>query len=138
MEATLFCDERLTAPLSALFLEIDNRCGFSDKPVIGITSNHRAAESLTCVADPYVEAVCRAGGAPLLLPVVADTAALQRIVECLDGLVLTGGGDFSAAVMGDALSPLADGADALRDRSEFALLRLALQRQMPVFGICRR
>ena len=39
--------------------------------------------------------------------------------------------------MGDALSPLADSADALRDRSEFALLRLALQRQMPVFGICR-
>lgn len=137
MEATLFCDERLTAPLSALFLEIDNRCGFSGKPVIGITSNHRAAENLTCVADPYVEAVCRAGGAPLLLPVGADTAALQRIVECLDGLLLTGGGDFSAAVMGDALSPLADGADALRDRSEFALLRLALQRQMPVFGICR-
>ena len=56
MEATLFCDERLTAPLSALFLEIDNRCGFSGKPVIGITSNHRAAENLTCVADPYVEA----------------------------------------------------------------------------------
>lgn len=137
MNASLFADERLTAPLSALFLEIDNRCGYADKPVIGITSNHRAAESLTCIADPYVEAVRRAGGAPLLLPVCPDTAVLERLVDRIDGLLLTGGGDFSEAVMGDALSPLADATDAVRDRTEFALLRLALRRQLPVFGICR-
>ena len=62
MMENLFSDERLTAPLSALFLEIDNRCGYSGLPVIGITSNHRSGENLTCIADPYVEAVRRAGG----------------------------------------------------------------------------
>ena len=77
MMENLFSDERLTAPLSALFLEIDNRCGYSGLPVIGITSNHRSGENLTCIADPYVEAVRRAGGAPLLLPVCADSAVLE-------------------------------------------------------------
>ena len=137
MMENLFSDERLTAPLSALFLEIDNRCGYSGLPVIGITSNHRSGENLTCIADPYVEAVRRAGGAPLLLPVCADSAVLERIVDRIDGLLLTGGGDFSSAVLGKDLSPLADCTDAERDITEFSLLRMALRRQLPVFGICR-
>ena len=115
MMENLFSDERLTAPLSALFLEIDNRCGYSGLPVIGITSNHRSGENLTCIADPYVEAVRRAGGAPLLLPVCADSAVLERIVDRIDGLLLTGGGDFSSVVLGKDLSPLADCTDAERD-----------------------
>ena len=68
---------------------------------------------------------------------VPTRRVLERLVDRIDGLLLTGGGDFSEAVMGDALSPLADATDAVRDRTEFALLRLALRRQLPVFGICR-
>ncbi|MCD7709972.1 MAG: membrane dipeptidase [Porphyromonadaceae bacterium] len=89
------------------------------------------------MADPYVEAVIRAGGVPLLLPVTTDPAVWRSVVVRLDGLLLTGGGDFSAAVMGNLISPLAACTDAERDVSESLLLRLALQRQLPVFGICR-
>ena len=137
MCSSLFADNTLPEPLSALFDEVDAASCRPSSPVIGITANHRAAESLTCVADPYVEAVQRAGGTALLLPVCADVDRLAEAVERIDGLLLTGGGDFSEAVLGSGLSPLADGTDARRDVTEFALLRLALQRQLPVFGICR-
>ena len=62
---------------------------------------------------------------------------MDRIVDRIDGLLLTGGGDFSSAVLGKDLSPLADCTDAERDITEFSLLRMALRRQLPVFGICR-
>ena len=133
----LFSDNEVSPSLASLYDKLDDTAPSAVRvPVIGITTNHRAEESLTCIADPYVEAVQRAGGAALLLPLCTDAAQLDAVLERIDGLLLTGGGDFSSAVLA-SVSPLADAVDAQRDISEFSLLRRALQRQMPVFGICR-
>lgn len=86
----------------------------------------------------YVEAVQRAGGAPVLLPVdqgwVDDPGA---VLDRIDGLLLAGGSDVDPASYGAEPHPKTFGALPLRDECEIALLREALERDMPVLGICR-
>ncbi|MDR0697991.1 MAG: gamma-glutamyl-gamma-aminobutyrate hydrolase family protein [Tannerella sp.] len=105
------------------------------RPVIGISSNRK--EDVSCIKEPYFHAVIMAGGAPVLLPVTTDIHALATIADTLDGLILSGGGDMDAAYFGEKPIPEAEDADPYRDEYDFLLLRLAFNRQLPVFGICR-
>jgi len=79
-----------------------------------------------------------AGGVAVLLPpqpVDADAAA--RVLDGLDGLILTGGKDVDPARYGAAPHPRTDEPDRVRDAWEFTLLGEALRRGLPVLGICR-
>ena len=62
-------------------------------PRIGISANRK--EGTSCIAETYVNAVLQAGGAPLLLPITTDLHALTTLVEGLDGLLMSGGGDIN-------------------------------------------
>ena len=86
----------------------------------------------------YVEAVQRAGGLGLLLP--ADrhvTEDPEQVLELLDGLVLAGGADIDPGSYGQAAH--AETVDTVpeRDAFEIALTRAAIERDLPVLGICR-
>jgi putative glutamine amidotransferase len=86
----------------------------------------------------YLEGVTRPGGIAVLLPpqpVDDDVAA--RVLEGLDGLVITGGKDVDPSRYGQASHPMTDEPRTDRDAWEFALLAGALGRGMPVLGICR-
>jgi putative glutamine amidotransferase len=61
----------------------------------------------------------------------------QQLIEMLDGLILAGGSDVDPASYGESLHPETSGTNADRDRFELALARAALDRDMPVLGICR-
>jgi putative glutamine amidotransferase len=86
----------------------------------------------------YFEGVVMAGGIAVLLPpqpVDAETA--DRLLDSLDALVITGGYDLDPARYGQKPHPTTDRPRAERDAWEFALLRGALDRGLPVLGICR-
>lgn len=86
----------------------------------------------------YVDALQKAGGAPVLLPVDAGWAEDPgTALDALDGLVLAGGSDVDPATYGAEPHPKTFGALALRDACELALLKEALARDLPVLGICR-
>jgi putative glutamine amidotransferase len=71
---------------------------------------------------------------PLVLPVHGDGAS--NLVDRIDGLVLTGGGDVDPRYyQGDVLT--ARGVDQLRDGFEVDALRRALELDLPVLAICR-
>lgn len=107
----------------------------SDRPIIGISSNRK--EGLSCIAEPYFQAVLKAKGVPVLIPVMTDIEALSTIIENIDGLILSGGGDINPLFFGEEpLRALGDG-DSVRDTYDLLLLRLAINRGLPVFGICR-
>jgi gamma-glutamyl-gamma-aminobutyrate hydrolase PuuD len=53
------------------------------------------------------------------------------------GLLLAGGGDIDPAHYGEARAPQTEESDVVRDLLETALLREALERDLPVLGICR-
>jgi len=86
----------------------------------------------------YFQGVTAAGGIAVLLPPQpVDGGIADAVLDRLDGLVITGGRDIDPAVYGQAPHPDTDEPSRVRDDWEFALLRGALRRGLPVLGICR-
>jgi putative glutamine amidotransferase len=86
----------------------------------------------------YFEGVTLAGGIAVLLPPQpVDDHIANRVLDGLDGLVITGGKDVDPARYGQAPHPKTDEPRHDRDEWEFALLAAALKRGLPVLGICR-
>jgi microsomal dipeptidase-like Zn-dependent dipeptidase/gamma-glutamyl-gamma-aminobutyrate hydrolase PuuD len=106
-----------------------------ERPVIGISVNR--VDGIARLAEDYFLSVWRAGGVPLLIPTLTDIEALDTVIASIDGLLLSGGIDVNPLFMGEEPVPELEDVDTLRDENEFLLLRLAVNRQLPVFGICR-
>jgi putative glutamine amidotransferase len=86
----------------------------------------------------YSRGVAEAGGLPLILPPDdASAEAPGQLLDLLDGLVLAGGSDIDPASYGAEPDPHTKGSWPERDRFELALAREAIERDMPVLGICR-
>ena len=107
----------------------------SPKPVIGITGNY---EDLTCkIGRGYYQSVVEAGGVPVVIPPVADRHVIINTLQRIDGLILSGGGDYNPLWAGEEPSPLLHGINQERDNAELLTARLAYNRQIPILGICR-
>ena len=107
----------------------------SPKPVIGITGNY---EDLTCkIGSGYYQSVVEAGGVPVIIPPVADRHVIINTLQRIDGLILSGGGDYNPLWAGEEPSPLLHGINQERDNAELLITRLAYNRQIPILGICR-
>ncbi len=85
----------------------------------------------------YMHAVLQSGGLPFVVPHTADTALLDQYLDGADGLVLSGGGDVNPSFYGEEKSPLCGDGSILRDETELYLCRKALEKGLPVLGICR-
>ena len=86
----------------------------------------------------YAHAIQNAGGLALILP--PDDGLLEDpdpVLDRVDALVLTGGADLDPASYGAKPHPETSGTWPERDRFELALAHRALERDMPVLGICR-
>lgn len=107
----------------------------SEKPVIGITGNYGERECK--LAETYYKSVVKAGGAPVIIPPLADTDAIINTLSRIDGLLLSGGGDFNPLYCGEEPSPKLHSINRERDLPELLITRLAYNRQIPMLGICR-
>jgi len=116
----------------------------SERPVIGICaaieSARWAAWEVEVNLSPrtYSLAVQRAGGLALILPpddVVAESP--DELLDMIDGLILAGGSDIDPTAYGAKPDPETRGTHPERDRFEIGLGTRALERDMPVLGICR-
>jgi putative glutamine amidotransferase len=83
----------------------------------------------------YEESVRRARGEVRVLNPAVDAPA--DAIGSVQGLLLTGGGDVRPDLYGAAAHPTFDPAEPGRDDYEIALVRLALEKDLPVFAICR-
>jgi putative glutamine amidotransferase len=107
------------------------------RPLIGITTYHRetAGRSRFALPSAYVDALREAHGhAVLLTPGEAEPDAL---LERLDGLVLSGGGDLDPSSYGSDVHARTYAVSPERDAFELGLLRGALERGLPTLAICR-
>jgi putative glutamine amidotransferase len=114
------------------------------RPVIGMCAALERARwsvwDLRAALLPYnyVEAVQRAGGLALMLPV--DPAVVEdpdEALDLLDGLVLAGGADIDPGSYGRQAHVETVDTVPERDAFEIALTRGAIERDLPVLGICR-
>jgi putative glutamine amidotransferase len=114
------------------------------RPVIGICSTLEKARWSVWELDAallpmnYVQAVQRAGGMVLLLPPDEQLVeAPEEVLQMLDGLILAGGADIDPASYGATRDPHTVDTVPERDRFEIALARGAIERDLPLLGICR-
>jgi putative glutamine amidotransferase len=111
------------------------------EPVIGICAIRERArwsfwdQQAHLVADTYVGSVQRSGAIAVLLPV--DTRRPVEVLDRVDALLLIGGADLDPEVYGAEPDPATEATYRERDEFELAMLRGALDRGLPVLGICR-
>jgi putative glutamine amidotransferase len=84
----------------------------------------------------YVESVQRAGGTVLMLPPDPD-ADPDQLLDVIDALILAGGRDIDPAAYGAERHPETDESRTERDTFEIRLARRAMERDIPLLGICR-
>ncbi|MEI8062838.1 MAG: gamma-glutamyl-gamma-aminobutyrate hydrolase family protein [Verrucomicrobiota bacterium] len=118
----------------------------AQRPVIALTpevitlpANHARRGAFCGVS--YSDAIAKAGGVPVILPLTRDPSLLRQLWQHCDGLLLTGGADvshkFYAPRMSAQQRATIQGADEARDTMEIWLIRAALRADRPVLGICR-
>ncbi len=108
---------------------------FDSMPVIAISANIMNENSALHFA--YSQAIIDSGGAPIIIPDNCDTATLHALLERVDGVLLSGGDDIDGAYFGEDNIPDLTSLNEQRDYYEFAMLRTAIDRGLPILGICR-
>ena len=108
----------------------------SSAPLIGITCGRSESGAVT-LSSNYPDAIARAGGVPVVLPVIDDKALAESLLAKLDGIVFSGGPDVAPAEYGEEVLNETVYVDEVRDRSELLLARAALASGKPVLAICR-
>ncbi|MBE3558274.1 MAG: type 1 glutamine amidotransferase [Ktedonobacteraceae bacterium] len=85
----------------------------------------------------YTHAVEKAGGVPILIPVLEDLRALEALLPRLDGLLLSGGIDVDPRYYQEEPHPLLGETNPHLDALELALAKWAFKNDIPTLGICR-
>jgi putative glutamine amidotransferase len=98
----------------------------SNPPVLGITRCSRL--------DDYIASVEQSGGRARVLEVGESPRSL---IEQIDGVLLTGGGDIDPVFYGEERHPSVYDAEPGRDEFEIDLARRAVAADVPVLAICR-
>ena len=109
------------------------------KPVIGLTSSYEKDQKNDRIFTNknYLDAVRHFGGIPVVLPADAGREELELLTEQCDGIILIGGDDIDPALYGeeklnDSIIPA-----PIRDESEKIVCDLAVEKKLPILGICR-
>jgi putative glutamine amidotransferase len=114
--------------------------GDAKRPVVGIEPSVQGDEGkhLLVMSPGYSDAVYRAGGIPMLLAApLGGEASADDLLERIDALLFTGGPDFHTERLGlGPVHPAARLGPAAKQDFDVILARRALERDMPVLGIC--
>ena len=118
----------------------------SRTPLIGITADlssvpakgtNPTQESTLFLPQRYCRAIQEVGGIPLILPPIASQRGLRRILQHLDGMLISGGNfDIHPSYYGE--KPIRALGEIKKDRTEFELelVDLSLKEDLPLLGIC--
>jgi len=111
----------------------------TNKPMIGVNSDFRSAKNdspaFCFLSAGYIDSIIDAGGIPVIIPPMTDEADMNRLLDTLDGVVLIGGADLDPRRDGFMLHPSVRSLDPRREDVDRMLVRLVIERRMPVFGI---
>jgi putative glutamine amidotransferase len=116
------------------------------RPLIGITCSREVGGAwglyspghfMDYTYDDYSQAIHYCGGASVLIPVAQNLDALRTVLDRLDGLLLSGGPDINPRFYGEEpLAGLGEIDEGL-DRMELEAARIAFQKNLVIFAICR-
>ena len=110
------------------------------RPVIGITCFTREAvygnwhRHAAILPSAYLSMIDGSGGTPLIIPPTGD---MTRLLDSIDGLVVSGGPDICPENYGQEAGAMTVGYSNEQDQTEMGLIRGAIDRDMPILGVCR-
>jgi putative glutamine amidotransferase len=110
-------------------------------PLIGLTTRNTDDPNykFPLISSPksYTQALIRAGALPVLVPLNLHADQYPAILERLDGMIFTGGGDLHPERYGGQPHPKVGNVDQERDQAELGLFAAVRQAGLPFLGICR-
>lgn len=107
------------------------------KPLIGLIALVDEGRESLWMLPGYMEGIARAGGLGVMLPLTDKDEDIDRILECFDGFLFTGGHDLDPSMYGQKKQEVCAETCPARDAMESKLLRKALDADKSVLGICR-
>lgn len=107
------------------------------KKCIALSPLWDADDNRIWMRTTYPDAVRDSGGIPVILPLHSPAEDVVQILDLCDGLILTGGPDVHPKLFGEEVKPACGTICEARDTLEQTLYHHALQRDMPILGICR-
>ncbi len=110
---------------------------FYIKPKILITTQYEDGADRASLRLAYTDAVINAGGLALALTPITDLGYIEELVSAADAILLTGGDDVAPELYGEERTERCGPVSYLRDDFELKLVGLAVQKGIPVLGICR-
>ncbi len=106
-----------------------------NKPIIGITTDIKDGNYE--IEEKYAISVANAGGIPVLIPSMPEnTSLIIETAATIDGLLLPGSRDMDPKYYGEEPHPKLRPMSLERTMMEFSILEQALERELPVIGIC--
>lgn len=115
-----------------------------NKPIIGIAGNLFNAPNgiingleFSYAVEDYIRAVEKAGGVPLILPVIKDHDAIISQVKLCSGIVMTGGQDVHPLFYNEEPHEKLGYVNSEIDEYQIKILKIALEENKPILGICR-
>ena len=106
-------------------------------PVIGIVPMYDDKMENYRLRPGYMDAVETAGGIPVMLRPTEDECVLEQLIESCDGFIFSGGQDIEPARYGEEKLERCEECMPSRDSYELKFLKLVLECNKPVLGICR-
>jgi len=106
------------------------------KPIIGLTSSFNWDDKQYALPDSYVQAIEKNGGTPIILPQTMEIDTV-KLLELVDGIILTGGVDIDPYVYGEPPIPQQGRIDPVRDHFEISIAKQAISMNKPTLAICR-
>ncbi len=107
------------------------------RPVIGMPARMDPGRENQYLSRKYGDAILRAGGIPIIVPLSEDDGSIRSLAASLDGILLTGSdSDIDPARYGASREPRCGPAQPLRDQTDFAMLETAFEQRIPLLGIC--
>ena len=107
------------------------------KPIIGIVPLIDEKKESFWMLPAYMDGITTAGGLPIMLPLTNDKEEISQLLYTVQGVLLTGGHDVDPSLYGEKPLPECGVISRERDSMESELLAQALERDIPILGICR-
>jgi len=115
------------------------------RPIIGITANAVLDESgrfenfwRSYVNEDYVVSVLKAGGVPIILPIIDDEEAIRKQLESVDAVVFTGGdADVNPKLYGEKALPESSEPNDKRDWFDLKMVKISEEMKKPTLCVCR-
>jgi putative glutamine amidotransferase len=89
------------------------------------------------ISYAYIHSIIATGAVPVPIPVWIEQEAIEKYLNEIDGIILSGGSDVSPIYYGEEPNKKLGGIGTRRDECELYIIKRSMEKKIPILGICR-